>query len=121
MSSDATLLGIPASLLIQGLIGVLIFFWAWKEARNTYKTTTDQMKPNPIVAGVSMAWDRDMQERFLQLIERMALAAEAQAGAQTTIANDQQRKMNERIEDLLRALDRKEHDLSAILSSVRRD
>lgn len=121
MSSDATLLGIPTSLVVQGLTGFLVFFYVWKNGRDAYKATTEQMKPNPIMAGVSMAWDRDMQERFLQLLERMALAAEAQAGAQAKIANDQQRKMNERIEDLLEALDRKERDISAVLASVRRD
>lgn len=131
-----TLLGIPVNWIVQGLIGAFIFFWAYNEARKTYHATTEQLRPNPIVAGVSMAWDRDMQERFLQLMERMATAAEIQAkhqsdmaGSWETLADRQKLEMKERFDELLSKLDRvearstrrKDDDMSAMVTEIRRE
>ena len=61
-----------------------------------------------ILAAVSMAWDRDLQERLLQLIERMVLAHEAQTRhlegiykSQEVLADQRQIDMNEKLDDLL--------------------
>lgn len=114
MPSEPTLLGIPTSLLVQVATAFLVLFWGWSEARKHYKATKEQLKPNPIVQGMTMAWDRDMHERFLQLIERMAVASEAQAKVQESLANAQTREMNETMEKLLASLEKKERTLSAM-------
>lgn len=112
-------------LLLQGIAGLLIFFWALKDAWPLYRATKNKTPVDPMVAAVSMAWDRDMQERLLQIMERMAAAQEAQAKNQTAMAQtwgsmeDRQRiEMNERIDELLKALERKEQQLSDTLRSV---
>jgi ABC-type phosphate/phosphonate transport system substrate-binding protein len=76
------------------------------------RETVAATQPNPMVAAVSMAWDRDMQERFLQLIERMAKAAEEQAefqkhmsGSWAAMSDHQRDDMNKKIERLLEALE----------------
>ena len=68
---------------------------------------------NPMVAAVSMAWDRDQQERLMQLIERLVLAHEAQtrhlAGiheSQDAMANKQQAELQERIDELLEKMEK---------------
>jgi ribonuclease HI len=83
--------------------------------------------PDPMVSAMSMAWDRDMQERMLQIMERMANAAELQATQQRgmaqsweTMTNQRQLEMNERIDTLLQALARKEDQLSAMISRPHR-
>lgn len=120
-------------LVVQGLIGLLLLLWAAKDALPTYrsmknaaKTTSATSTTNAMVAAVSMAWDRDQQERLLQLMERIAAANELQARNQSGMADtwsdmaDQQRRdMNERIDSLLKALERKEDQLSAMISRRR--
>lgn len=120
MPSETTLLGIPTDLLVQVATGFMVLFWGWTEARKHYKATKDQVKPqNPAVAGFSMAWDRDMQERFLQLIERLTKAAEAQASMQASMsstwsgmADTKQKEMGDHIQNLLKTLERVEQELS---------
>lgn len=120
MSSENTnVLGIPSDLIVQSVIGVLLLFWGWREARRTYKATQDQLKQNPIVQGMTIAWDRDERERFLVLIERMVLATEATAQLQETIANAQAREMNETMNRLLDKLADKERSLSAMRVKAR--
>lgn len=120
---------LTAELIVQGLTALFLMVWAGKNAiqarRDTVAATST---PNPMVAAVSMAWDRDMQERFLQLLERMAKATEEQASLQAKMAgswaamSDRQREtMEEKIERLLKALDYAERgDLSAMVAGLSR-
>lgn len=114
-------------LAVQGLIGAFIFFWALKDAIPRYREMKKAAQPNPIVAAMSMTWDRDMQERLLQIHERMAAALELQArqqvemaGTWDKMADHRQQEMNDRISDLLKALERKEDQLSAFIVKSRR-
>jgi hypothetical protein len=103
---------LSTELLVQGLAALFLLLWAGRNAVQARRDTVAATQPNPMVAAVSMAWDRDMQERFLQLIERMAKASEEQASLQKQMAgswsamSDHQREdMNKKIERLLLALD----------------
>lgn len=102
-------------MVVQGLIGLLLFFWALKDALPAYRAHKKSSPDNPIVTAMSMSWDRDMQERLLQILERMAAAAELQAKQQISMSgswqemSDRQKvEMNERFENLLDALRRAE-------------
>lgn len=115
-------------LVVQGLIGVFIFLWALKDAIPRYREMQKAaLPPNPMIAAMSMTWDRDMQERLLQTLERMATAAELQAkqqiemvGTWDKMADQRQQEMSDRIGDLLQALERKENQLSAMIVKSRR-
>jgi hypothetical protein len=103
---------LTTEILVQGLAALFLLLWAGRNAVQARKDTVAATQPNPMVAAVSMAWDRDMQERFLQLIERMAKAAEEQSAFQKQMSgswaamSDRQRDdMNAKIERLLEALD----------------
>lgn len=120
--------GIPfdTDLAVQGLIGAFVFFWALKDAVPLYRQMKKNAHPDPMVAAMSATWDRDMQERLLQIMERMAKAQETQAdlqknmaGSWDVMADQRQQDMNEKIELLLKALDRKE-DLSAFIGKFTR-
>lgn len=109
-------------LLVQGIIGALIALWALKDAIPIYRNMKKAAHPDPMLAAVSMAWDRDMQERMLQILERMATASELQAkqqiemaGSWGTMVDQRQQDMNEKIDDLMQALARKEDQLSAMI------
>ena len=113
-------------MVVQGLIGLLLLLWAAKDALPLYKsmknaahTASATSTTNAMVAAVSMAWDRDQQERLLQIMERIAAANELQARNQTTMADQQRNDMTERMNDLLKALERKEDQLSAMISRRR--
>lgn len=113
-------------LIVQGLIGVFIFFWAMKDALPLYRQTRKTAHPDPMVAAVSMAWDRDMQERLMLILERMAKAQELQAelqknmaGSWDTMVDQRQQEANERIDALLKALEMKETQLTAMRVEVR--
>lgn len=113
-------------LIVQGLVGLFILLWAAKDALPTYRAMKAASKASPanaMVAAVSMAWDRDQQERLLQIMERIAAASEKQAhnqanmsGTWSEMADQQRRDMHERIESLLKALERKEDQLSAMIA-----
>ncbi len=112
MSSADQFLGIDSGLLVQGIVGILIAGWVARDALITYRATRKTLQQNPVVTGVSMAWDRDQQERFLQLIERLAEASEQQAelqremaGAWSSMSDRQREDMHTKIERLLKALD----------------
>lgn len=119
-------------LVIQGLVGLFILLWAAKDALPTYRamkaSAQSPSSTNTMVAAMSMSWDRDQQERLLQIMERIAHANELQAKNQTGMADtwsdmaeQQRRDMHERIDSLLKALERKEDQLSATIAQpVRR-
>jgi ABC-type phosphate/phosphonate transport system substrate-binding protein len=120
---------LTTELLVQGLAALFLLLWAGRNALQAKRDTVTATQPNPMVAAVSMAWDRDMQERFLQLIERMAKASEEQASLQKQMAgswsamSDHQREdMNKKIERLLSALDDAEarKDLLGMISGSHR-
>lgn len=118
MSSADQFLGIDNGLLVQGVVGILIAGWVARDALITYRATRKTLQQNPVVTGVSMAWDRDQQERFLQLIERLVLAAEQQAQNQKAMsatwsgmADTKQQELNERIQQLMKTLERTEQNL----------
>lgn len=104
--------GIPTEAFVQGIGFLLLLLWAFRDARAKYDATKQTLQPNPMVAAVSMSWDRDMHERLLQVLERMALAAEQQAdmqkamsGSWMSMADRQREAMDQKIDRLLRALD----------------
>lgn len=117
---------LTVELLVQGLAAFFIFLWAGRNALQARRETVAATQPNPMVAAISMSWDRDMQERFLQLIERMAKASEEQAALQAKMAgswaamSDRQREdLDEKIERLLKALDGAEHkDVLAMIAAA---
>lgn len=118
---------LSTELIVQGLAALFLLLWAGRQAVQARKDTVNATSVNPMAAAVSMAWDRDMQERLLQLLERMAKAAESQAAMQEAMStswkamSDRQREdMNEKIERLLKALDQAEAgNLSAMIASLR--
>ncbi len=118
---------LTAELIVQGLTALFLVVWAGRNAIQARRdTVAAATQPNPMVAAVSMAWDRDMQERFLQLMERMAKATEEQAALQKQMAgswaamSDRQREtMEEKIERLLKALDHAERgEMSAMIAGL---
>lgn len=119
---------LSAEMIVQGLAALFLLLWAGGNAVKARRDTRNATKPNPMIAAVSMAWDRDMQERFLQLLERMAKAAEEQASLQGKMAgswaamSDRQREdLEEKIERLMKALDRTERgELSAMIAGLSR-
>jgi len=109
-------------LLVQGLIGASIALWALKDAIPMYRNMKKASHPDPMVSAMSMTWDRDMQERMLQILERMASASELQAKQQIEMAaswgvmvDQRQQDMNEKIDGLMVALAKKEDQLSAMI------
>jgi ABC-type phosphate/phosphonate transport system substrate-binding protein len=120
---------LTTELLVQGLAALFLLLWAGRNALQAKRDTVTATQPNPMVAAVSMAWDRDMQERFLQLIERMAKASEEQAllqkqmaGSWSAMSDHQREDMNKKIERLLSALDDAEarKDLLGMISGSHR-
>lgn len=104
-------------IILQGLTGLFILLWAFKEARKVKEETAKALsgsaaQKNPMVAAIGMAWDRDQLERLLQLVERIAKAQEVQAAevqkvakAQEALANQQQIDLQEKIDALMGRLD----------------
>ena len=100
-------------IILQGLTGLFILFWAFKEARKVKEETSKALtaspaQKNPMVAAIGMAWDRDQLERLLQLVERIAKAQEVQAAevqkvakAQEALANQQQADLQDKIDRLM--------------------
>lgn len=113
-------LSLTSDLVVQGLIGLFILLWAVKDAIPKYREMKKASHPDPMVGAMSMAWDRDMQERMLQIMERMAVASEVQAKSQTAIVDQRRHDMNERIDDLMKALERKEDQIAAMIVNPRR-
>lgn len=99
---------LSADLIVQGVASALLVLVGLREFMKARRETIKATAPNPMVAAVSMAWDRDQQERLLQLVERMVVAQEAQtkhlAGihdAQEEIADKRQADMQEKLDELL--------------------
>lgn len=112
--------------IVPGITGLLLLGWALKDAVPKFREMKNAVHPNPMVAAMSMTWDRDMQERLLQIHERMAVALELQAKQQIEMAgswgamvDQRQQDMNEKIDDLMRALAKKEDQLMAMVSRPR--
>ena len=104
-------------LVVQGVIGLLVFFWALKDAVPKYREMRKAAHPDPILTAMSLSWDRDMQERMLQVLERMAKAQEMQAelqknmaGSWDTMVDQRQQNMSEKIDELMEKLANKERD-----------
>lgn len=96
-------------LVIPGLTAFFLAFMAWREARKA-KSEVINSPPassttSAIVSGVSMAWDRDQQERLLQLVDRMVRAQEKIALAQGVLADKQQLDMQDKLDELLERMD----------------
>lgn len=115
-------------LLVQGLIGASIALWALKDAIPIYRNMKKAAHPDPMVSAMSMSWDRDMQERMLQIMERMAKAQELQAdiqknmaGSWGSMADQRQQDMSEKIDELMERLAQKDRDdLLAMVTGHRR-
>ena len=96
-------------IVIQGLIGFFLLLWALKDALKARKDTIKAATPtNPMVAAVSMAWDRDMQQQLLETLERIAQATEAQASAiseaQRLLADQEHWQVKESLQDVVERL-----------------
>lgn len=94
-------ISLTSDLLFQGLAALFLLLWAGRDAWKARRETLKAVAPNPVVAAVSMAWDRNQQERLIQLVERMTIAMETQAKAQGAMAETESRKLNDHIEELL--------------------
>lgn len=100
-------------IILQGLTGLFLLLWAFKEARKVKEETAKALAApttpkNPLVAAIGMGWDRDQLERLLQIGERMAAAQESQAAetakiakAQQALADQKQTDLQEKMEELL--------------------
>lgn len=123
MANESSL-DLSVELLVQGLIGLLVLLWALKDAVPAYRAMRAASKSaDPMVAAMSISWDRDQQERLLQLMERIAKANEVQAERQTALADQQRVDLNDKIDVLMEELRRKERevkDLHALRSPRRR-
>jgi hypothetical protein len=88
-SASLSLEGIASGLVGLLLIGAIIkkAVDGWYEA----KTHVQAEKRNPIITAVAAAWDRDQQERVIQLIERMTIALETLSDRQ---AEEMQKQLN---------------------------
>jgi len=101
-------LALTPELFIQGIAAVFLILWAWRDAAKARRDAAKAIAPNPMVAAMSMSWDRDQQERLLQIMERMAKALEAQAHyqkeidkAQGIMVDQRQNEFSEKIDELL--------------------
>lgn len=110
-------LDLSVELIVQGLIGFFVVLWALKDAVPAYRAMKNRKPADPMATAMSIVWDRDERERFLQLMERMMIASETQARQQTAIADQQHADMNSKIDSLMRALQDKEDRLNAMISS----
>lgn len=106
-------LDLTPDLILQGLAALFLGLWAWRDARKARTDATKAVAPNPVVAAVSMAWDRNQQERLMQIMERMAKAQEEQASFMASIAQAQgimvdkrQSDFQEKIDELLERMKR---------------
>lgn len=113
---------LSTSLIIQGLTGLCVFFWvfkdAWKHRRDTREAVKTSTTTNPMVTAVTMSWDADQKERLLQIMERIATANERQAAsaagiatAQNTMVDKRQHDMDVRIDTLLKLLAKREEEI----------
>lgn len=109
-------LDLSVELIVQGLIGFFVVLWALKDAVPAYRAMKNQKPADPMATAMSIVWDRDERERFLQLMERMTIASETQARQQTAIADQQRVEMNSHIDNLLHALREKEERLNAMVA-----
>lgn len=109
--------------LASGLVGLFLLGALFKRAFDGYIETKARVKQTvaaPLLNAVSITWDRDQQERFLHLIERLVTATETSVRVQrislrrARLAQDTFSKRQgiilERLEDLInRADDSKSH------------
>lgn len=97
--------------ILPGLTSIFILFMALRDARKAKSEVissppnTSPSASNSIVSGVSIAWDRDQQERLLQMVERMVRAQEKIAKSQEVLANKQQLDMQDAINELMQKMD----------------
>lgn len=103
---------IPTSLSIEyiasGLVGLVMLGLMAKRLIEGYAEARKHMasqSANPIIQAMANTWDKNQQERFLQLLERLVLAAEVQAKHQGALADRQQMDIQEKLDTLLERLD----------------
>lgn len=101
----ADLQSLSTEAIVSGIVGLITFglvvkalFAGYMEAQKHLKS---QAANNPIIHAMASSWDRDEKERFLQLFERLVVAAEIQAKHQGALADQRQQDMSERIDEIL--------------------
>jgi hypothetical protein len=87
----------------SGLVGLLLFGAMLKRAFDGYIEARKNIgSTNPMVAGYSIGWDRDQQERVLQVMERIAVGVERHAKAAEELVSQQTHDMQEHLEFLVK-------------------
>ncbi len=96
--------------VVSGLVGLITIGLIAKQVFAGYLEANKHLSKqstNPIIQAMASTWDRDQQERFLQLMERLVVAEEIQAKHQGSLADQRQQDMAEKIDQLLEHM----HDL----------
>jgi biopolymer transport protein ExbB/TolQ len=107
-------------MIAGGIVGLVMIGVAarnaiigWHEAMRKVKAA--ETNTAPMVAALSVSWDRDQIERALQLLEKIADAIAANAryseqisNAQKILADQFQQTTHEKLEDILERLDHAE-------------
>jgi hypothetical protein len=95
---------LPSSLSLEaiasGIVGLLLAGGLIKRVIDGYieaKRTTTSAATSPMLTAVALSWDRDQQERFMQIMEDIAQSLRRQADSQVALANQQQHDMQAQI------------------------
>lgn len=116
--------GISLDNLASGFIGIILLGMIIKKMFDGYVEARQKIKDqahNPIFNAMAMTWDRDQQERFIQLIERMATASESQATSMEALVSRQQQEMQNQINFLVETVTKMEKNSNRDARSAARD
>lgn len=89
--------------IATALVGIVIVGMIFKKAFDGYieaRAKMQSQKSSPILTMTAAVWDRDQQEKFLELMGRIALALETQALHQGALASRQAQEVHDMISDI---------------------
>lgn len=91
---------LPTSISLEaiasGIVGLLLAGGLIKRVLDGYIEAKKATKSSPagaMITAMSVSWDRDQQERFLQIMESIDKSLATQAASQVSLANQQQHDM----------------------------
>lgn len=96
-------------MVASGIVGLVLFGMMVKRAIEGYIDTRRHMNSsnpnNSMVTAMSVSWDRDQQERLLQMIERIADSLVRQADSQEQLVSRQQHDMQTQLDYIVKRMD----------------
>jgi uncharacterized protein YbaP (TraB family) len=101
----ADLQSLSIEMIVSGIVGLITFGLIAKGVISGYREAQKHLKSeaskNPIIHAMASSWDRDERTRFMELMERLVIAEEHQAKAQTVLADQRQQDMSDKLDDLV--------------------